>query len=53
MASTSSATKTAAAESRPAGGDRSGDPALELVAELAAAGQRLVFRQGDDLNSDA
>ncbi len=52
MASTSSATKTAAAESRPAGGDRSGDPALELVAELAAAGQRLVFRQGDNLNSD-
>ncbi|MCW2298953.1 NAD-glutamate dehydrogenase [Rhodococcus erythropolis] len=51
MASTSSA-KTAAAESRPAGGDRSGDPALELVAELAAAGQRLVFRQGDDLTSD-
>ncbi|MER2205131.1 MAG: glutamate dehydrogenase, partial [Rhodococcus sp. (in: high G+C Gram-positive bacteria)] len=52
MASTSSATKTAAAESRSAGGDRSGDPALELVAELAAAGQRLVFRQGDNQNSD-
>ncbi len=37
MASTSSATKTAAAESRPAGGDRSGDPALELVAEFRDA----------------
>ncbi|MDV6268645.1 NAD-glutamate dehydrogenase domain-containing protein [Rhodococcus globerulus] len=41
MASTSTATKSEFADSA--------DPALGLVAELAAAGQRLVFRQGDEL----
>ncbi|TSD45184.1 NAD-glutamate dehydrogenase [Rhodococcus sp. KBS0724] len=41
MASTSTATKSEFADTA--------DPALGLVAELAAAGQRLVFRQGDEL----
>ncbi|MGC0362044.1 glutamate dehydrogenase [Rhodococcus sp. 27YEA15] len=50
MASTSSATTSAAAAStRPVGGDGPDDPTLELVAELAAAGRRLVFRRTDQL----